>query len=78
MIDNNFDNTTLSFGRRQGPTARSSSLGASVSSLEYTEIINALVQGGFASQSEGIRTVLFAFARSTRVRDAVALEREAA
>ena len=78
MTDMNLGNSTLSFGRRQGPSARTSSLGASVTQREYTEVINALVQGGFASQSEGIRTVLLAFAKSTRVRDAVALEREAA
>ncbi len=57
-MNNELTDTTLDFPRRQGETARTSSVGASVTKDEYRNIVNALVQGGFESQSMGVRTVV--------------------
>ena len=71
-MNNELTDTTLDFPRRQGETARTSSVGASVTKDEYRNIVNALVQGGFESQSMGVRTVVLAYTMSAEVRDVVA------
>jgi len=61
---------SLPFGRREGPP-RDKTIGGAVTSDEKCEVDNALEQSGFASESDGIRELAFAFARSAVVRDAV-------
>ena len=72
MTDNELSKSTLDFPKRQAEMTRTSSVGASVTKDEYRDIINALVQGGFESQSMGVRTVVLAYTLSAEVRDVVA------
>ena len=66
------------FGKRQGVPPRRKVVGGSVDETEKAEIQSALEQSGFRNESEGVRVVMLAFARSTRVRDAVSQHARAA
>jgi hypothetical protein len=61
---------SLPFGRREGPP-RDKTIGGAVTADEKSEVDTALEQSGFISESDGIRELAFAFARSAVVRDAV-------
>ena len=74
MPDNDLSdsNGTTRFGRLQGREPRRDVIGATVSATEKEQVLDALDQAGFASQSHGARVVLLAFMESVVVRDAVA------
>ncbi len=69
MPDKHLDNTRP-FGRRNGPP-RNKVLGAALTVREKQRVVQALDQAGFQSESEGVREIVFAFAHSAVVRDAV-------
>lgn len=58
------------FGKREGPP-RDTVVGGSVSGEERRAILQALAQGGFDSQSDGVRSVCLAYLRSPEIRDLV-------
>ena len=67
-------NATSDFrGRRpKGSGARSDTLGTAVTKAELAETKEAMQAGGFASPADGLRKIVFAYNRCTKVRDAVA------
>lgn len=64
------------FGKREGPP-RDAVVGGSVSGDERAAILQSLAQGGFTSQSDGVRSVCLAYLKSAQIRDLVEQLREA-